>query len=247
MITLDEWLGAPHRTLLVVAHPDDESVGAGAQLARLPELTLALVTDGAPRDVAFARKAGCVTREEYAALRARELDLALRRGDTRPERVPLGLVDQEATLHLPKLIAFVTELIARVKPEAILTHPYEGGHPDHDASAFAVAMALERSGVPVAHFEMAYYNARGDGAFLPGGPADVVVPLSDEGRARKQAMFAAHASQAHVLVRFSVDSERFRMAPRYDFSQAPHEGQLYYERYGWGVNGARFRELCKDA
>jgi LmbE family N-acetylglucosaminyl deacetylase len=247
MITLDEWLGAPHRTLLVVAHPDDESVGAGAQLARLAELTLALVTDGAPRDLAFAQKAGCTTREEYAALRARELDLALRRGDTQPERVMLGLVDQEAALHLPRVIAFVMALIERVRPEAILTHPYEGGHPDHDAAAFAVAVALERSGVAVAHFEMAYYNARGDGAFLPGGPADVVVPLSDEARARKQAMFAAHASQAHVLGRFPVDSERFRVAPDYDFGKPPHEGQLYYERYGWKVNGELFRELCKVA
>jgi LmbE family N-acetylglucosaminyl deacetylase len=230
MITLDEWLGAPHKTLLLVAHPDDESVGAGAQLARLPELMLALVTDGAPRDVGFAQKAGCTTREEYAALRARELDLALRRGDAQPQRAALGLVDQEAALHLPRLIAFVTELIERVRPEAILTHPYEGGHPDHDAAAFAVAVALGRGSVKAAHFEMAYYNARGDGAFLPGGPADVVVPLSDEARARKQAMFAAHASQARVLGRFPVDSERFRVAPEYDFARAPHEGKLYYER-----------------
>jgi LmbE family N-acetylglucosaminyl deacetylase len=247
MITLHEWLGAPYATLLVVAHPDDESAGAGAQLGRLAELTLALVTDGAPRDLAFANKAGCATREDYAALRARELDTALRRGDTQPARVSYGLVDQEAALHLPQLIAQLTELIARVKPAAIITHAYEGGHPDHDAVAFAVAVARERSAVQAALFEMAGYNARGDGAFLPGGPPDVVVPLSGPARARKQAMLAAHASQAHVLCRFPVDSERFRLAPRYDFTQPPHAGPLYYEKHGWLVNGARFRELCAAA
>jgi LmbE family N-acetylglucosaminyl deacetylase len=247
MITLDEWLGASYSTLLVVAHPDDESVGAGAQLARLAELTLVLITDGAPRDLAFSEKAGCATREDYAALRARELDLALRRGDTQPARLSLGIVDQEAALHLPEIITRLEELIARTRPAAILTHPYEGGHPDHDAAAFAVSVARTRSGVRAAAFEMAYYNAHGDGTFLPDGPADVVVPLSDEGRARKQAMLAAHRSQAHVLCRFPVDSERFRVAPTYDFTQPPHAGQLYYEKHGWGVSGARFRELCAAA
>ena len=59
-------------------------------------------------------------------------------------------------------------------------------------------------------------------------------------------MFACHASQAAVLVSFSVDRERFRVAPRYDFAHPPHEGPLLYERPGsgaeWGIDGARWRQ-----
>jgi N-acetylglucosamine malate deacetylase 2 len=243
---LREWIATPLPTLLVAAHPDDETVGAGGQLARLPSLTLMHLTDGAPRDLKFARKAGVATREEYAALRQRELDAALRVGDAAgAERIALGFVDQEAALHLREAIAKVTETIARVRPAVVLTHPYEGGHPDHDAAAFVVAVAVARAEPRPACFEMAYYNAEGDGAFLRApAVAETVVPLSDVARARKQAMMAAFPSQAHVLSRFSADAERFRVPPRYDFSAAPHDGRLYYEKHGWPLDGAQFRRLC---
>jgi LmbE family N-acetylglucosaminyl deacetylase len=244
MITVDDWLRDAYPTLLVAAHPDDETVGAGAQLLRLPQLVLLHLTDGAPRDLKFARQAGCATREEYAELRAGELDAALRLGGAQATRIGLGFVDQEAALHLDDIVDTLVATIARERPAALLTHPYEGGHPDHDAAAFAVATAIARSAHQPACFEMAYYNDRGDGAFLPGGPPDTVVPLDEAGRARKQAMFAAYASQAHVLKRFPVDNERFRPAPRYDFTQPPHAGTLYYERHQWPLDGAKFRELC---
>ncbi|MBV9250682.1 MAG: hypothetical protein JO227_15715, partial [Acetobacteraceae bacterium] len=38
------------RSAVVVAHPDDETVGAGASLRLFRDLTLVHVTDGAPRD-----------------------------------------------------------------------------------------------------------------------------------------------------------------------------------------------------
>jgi N-acetylglucosamine malate deacetylase 2 len=35
------------------------------------------------------------------------------------------------------------DLLEQHRPEVIVTHSYEGGHPDHDACAFAVHHALE--------------------------------------------------------------------------------------------------------
>ncbi|HYC50403.1 MAG TPA: hypothetical protein VEB19_04755, partial [Gemmatimonadaceae bacterium] len=52
--------GAPTQltTLIIVAHPDDESIGAGARLRKLGDAWVVDVTDGAPRDIACANRHG---------------------------------------------------------------------------------------------------------------------------------------------------------------------------------------------
>lgn len=251
---VDQWLeaAAPPPTLVVVAHPDDETIGAGAQLGRLGALTLVHLTDGAPRDPWFWRAAGVDSRAALAALRAAELDAALARGGVGGERVALGLSDQEAALQLVEVTLALANLLRRVRPAVVLTHPYEGGHPDHDAAAFAVAHAVALAGPPrAAIVEMAFYHDTGGalatGRFLPNGPAATVVPLAAATRARKRAMLDAFASQQAVLARFPLDAEHFRVAPLYDFSQPPHAGTLHYERFGWALTGARFCALAAAA
>ena len=59
-------------TLIVAAHPDDEIIGAGAQLPRLSQAYFLHLTDGAPKDMRDASALGFVTREAYAEARRRE-------------------------------------------------------------------------------------------------------------------------------------------------------------------------------
>lgn len=68
------------RVAVVGAHPDDETIGAGAQLARLRRLTLVHVTDGAPRNGRDAAAAGFADPRAYAEARRAELDAALAAG-----------------------------------------------------------------------------------------------------------------------------------------------------------------------
>src|SRR5437868_11862366 len=58
---------------LVVAHPDDEVIGAGAQFATWRDIQFVHVTDGAPRNLSDAKANGFADCEAYA--RARELEL----------------------------------------------------------------------------------------------------------------------------------------------------------------------------
>lgn len=249
--------GEVARVVVIVAHPDDETVGAGAHLARWAEATVVHVTDGAPRDRRWWGAPECATREEYAERRSGELRLALAIAAVGPERThALGIADQESAGAMTVLACRIAQLLWELRPEAVLTHPYEGGHPDHDTTAFAVHAArrlLAREGVPPPPLvEFASYHDRGGamsaGEFLPHpGCRAESVALDPAARERRKRMFACHASQRDVLRHFSTEMESFRPAPAYCFTAAPHPGVLYYERWEWGMTGERWRELARDA
>lgn len=243
------------RVLLVAAHPDDEAIGATTMIRWVRDLHILHTTDGSPENLSDAISAGCSSRAEYAELRRLEMARALclaGRSSLRLHR--LEFADQACSYQLPELTRAVCECIRAVRPELIVTHSYEGGHPDHDATAFAVHNAVricarESCGslaqLPTIIEMTSYHNGpsgMATGAFLTRGDCrEFVVELSDSERALKSAMLNCHQSQRRTLVYFGNDRERFRTAPRYDFSQAPHPGRLFYEHFNWGVEGNEWR------
>jgi LmbE family N-acetylglucosaminyl deacetylase len=244
-------------TLVVVAHPDDETVGAGACLQRLHTARFVYVTDGAPRDGRDAARHGLDV-DGYRALRRRERDAALAQCGIDPAQVTdLGCADQAGALHLPALTQALAALLVGAGTRTVLTHPYEGGHPDHDATAFvahAAVALVELAGAPPPRLvEMASYHngphGLEAGTFLPHPQADAeaVLPLDTAARARKQALLACYASQRETLAAVRLQDERFRPAPRHDFREPPHAGALLYEQHPWGMDGPRFRALAADA
>ncbi|MBI3802759.1 MAG: PIG-L family deacetylase [Nitrospirae bacterium] len=252
------WTGST--VAIVAAHPDDETIGAGGVLPRFKAVTFLHLTDGAPRDGRDAAAAGLKTREAYAAARRRELLAAAQLAGVPPSRcIELGGVDQEASLYFECLTRRLADRLNEIQPELIFTHPYEGGHPDHDAAALVVCAAcrlLEREGKPfpvVAEFTS--YHAQQErftaGLFLPvlpaGGSEQTVVVLSEAERELKRRMFSCFMTQQKVLSAFPIAVERFRPAPIYDFTQPPHPGRLHYESFDWGITGARWRGLAEQA
>ncbi len=237
------------RVAVVVAHPDDETIGAGGQLSRFANPLIVHVTDGATRRHA--------ERAAYAKLRQRELESALAMvGIPARSMLKLGIADQEAALQLPKVTARLADIFVRQAIDVVLTHPYEGGHPDHDATAFAVHGAqwlIRERGEPVpAIIEMAFYH-QGCAGFVPQeftpdtGVETVTIPLSTAGWALKQRMLSAHASQKEVVSQFGATFERFRVAPAYDFRAPPNGGSIYYENFDWGMTSERWRQLAEAA
>src|SRR5260370_19389127 len=53
------------RLMVLVAHPDDETIGASVLLARFPDSIVIYVTDGAPRDPRFWTGGSYFLREQY--------------------------------------------------------------------------------------------------------------------------------------------------------------------------------------
>lgn len=206
---------------LVVAHQDDEAIAAGGTLARLLELTLIHVTDGAPEQAA--------DRAEIAARRRAELDAALQAACARPvRRLCYGVADGAVTARAEEVRQRLTADLMSV--DAVLTHAYEGGHVDHDAIARAVHGAVAtlrlRTGYAPAVLEFAgYHHHQGRtiaGRFWPNPTCpELALPLSPATRQRREAAFACFASQSFNLRYFLLDMERFRRAPDYDFSAPP--------------------------
>jgi LmbE family N-acetylglucosaminyl deacetylase len=239
---------------VVVAHPDDETIGIGGQIARLDGVTVVHVTDGAPRPRRAAQAHGFATRDAYAAARRQELctamALAAIPGDA---LVSLAIPDQEASLHLAELARRLAALFRERRIDLVVTHAFEGGHPDHDATALAVhaaAALLEGTRAP-ALIEMPLYHLGLSGwivqRFVGPGATEFELHLSDEQRRRKQAMLDAHGTQRQVLSMVATDVERFRPAPAYDFTALPNEGRLLYDLHDWGMTGTRWRRLAAAA
>ncbi len=251
------------RLIVLAAHPDDEIIGASELLARFPDSLVVYLTDGAPRDSRFWTGGPYDSREHYANTRRAEAIRALSYADIPKENLCwLGATDQESSFEMSFFVAAFASLLERMQPDAIVTHSYEGGHPDHDtAAAIAQMTASQDRFANCAVVEMTSYHAR-DGRCVTGEflnspqlgkqrldttTSEIAFDLSESARERKRAMLGAHVSQECVLEGFSVDRERLRLSPGYDFSQPPHEGRLWYESLGWPMTGALWRELARTA
>ncbi|WP_210528766.1 PIG-L deacetylase family protein [Rubellimicrobium arenae] len=238
----------PERVVLVVAHPDDETLALASRLDCLEDLSIIHLTDGAPRDLRDARQAGVDTVENYAELRRQELRTAMAALGSTAELRCYWHPDQEAILHGA---AIVQNLVRDLwGAGAVITHPYEHGHPDHDAAALCVALACrrfeaERRPVPD-RFEFPSYHLRQGqarfGEFWPDASApETAMPLSDDDRARRRAGLACFGSQQAFLSHMPEMGERLRPAPAYDFRAPAPSGQAWYDQFGWTMNLAAWR------
>ena len=243
------------RAVLVFAHPDDEVVALGARFGNFGSAHVVHVTDGAPRNEHDSRKLK-LTVTEYRAAREKELAAVLHAaGLAGVSRESLRVPDQEASLSLVALTRTIDRILRQHRPEVIFTHPYEGGHPDHDACAFAVhhAVELRRESDRPLIIEGAFYHL-GPTGFEAGRFLASLHPvavaefrLSAEEYRRKRSLLDMFTTQRATLSGFPLEYERFRIAPRYDFRNSPHAPPVLYDNYPWGMTSREFVELACEA
>jgi N-acetylglucosamine malate deacetylase 2 len=185
--------------LAVVAHPDDESFGLGAVLARF-------VASGSEVSVL------CLTRGEastlhgvagdLAAIRAQELEEAAR--ELGIARVGLlGYPDGGlAQVPLEVLVGEVASFAAGQAPDGIVAFDPSGitGHPDHQRATEAAAEFARGRGLSVLAWTLPLAVAdvltAETGAPFRGHPAVEVDLVVDVDRARQRRAVACHPSQA---------------------------------------------------
>lgn len=245
------------RCSVIVAHPGDEIVGAGCLISKLIDVTILHVTDGAPCDMRDAEAAGFCERADFAEARRQECLAALAIANVPEDRVlEFGINDRSASQCLARLSRRVMDFLQASAADIVLTHPYEGGHPDHDATAFATHAALrllKDNGLrPPVLFEMALRPDKDFKAkrqeFLTGCERETTTLLLDK-RAEelKQRMFDALETQRDCLEVSPVGPERFCQHMKYDFSLPPKRGKLHYENFDWAPLGEEWQLLAREA
>lgn len=243
----------PARCSIIVAHPGDEIIGAGGLISRLRDVKIVHVTEGSPeRTSASPKSAG----ERPRACQERCIEaLALAKISHR-NIVGFGLENICTPKQLAELAKQIANFLRRFGADIVVTHPYEGGHPDHDATAFATHAALrllKRKGLaPPALFEMALHPSK-DGKrrvldFLPGSWHETTtLVLTEEARSLKRRMFDCFATSEDTLRGTPLGLEKFRTPPKYDFSAAPNSGKVAYEHFYSGMTAEEWQVLARQA
>ncbi len=243
----------PIRCSIIVAHSGDEVIGAGALISRLRDVKIVHVKNG-PTEKGSAQTSATADR---TSARRERCSAALALANIGPKSIiEFGLKNICKPQQLADLAKRIATFFQQFDPDTVVTHPYEGGHPDHDATAFATHAAvrlLKRKGLePPALFEMALHPSR-DGKrrvldFLPGSWREATtLVLTEEARSLKRRMFDCFASAEDTLRGTPLGLEKFRTPPRYDFSVAPNSGKVAYEDFYSGLTGEQWQELARQA
>jgi len=250
MAWIDELLD---RTLVLVAHPDDECIAFGGLLQRMREPVVVFATNGSPADPYFWQKHG--SREAYAALRRHEALASMSAAGVKDviflAELPGGetLVDQELFRNLVPAFDLLADIARRRMTTALLTLAYEGGHPDHDSCSFLAAQLAKLGDLPCWEAPLYHRNHDGSGRFqdfITRSGEEVDVQPTAEEIERKHQMCRAYPSQGDFLGRFQLSLEIMRPQIAYDYSQPPHPGKTNYEIWQWSMTAQQVSAAFSD-
>lgn len=196
-------VGAPSaddHLVVLVAHPDDETLGAGGLLHTADRLgartTVIVASDGE----ASHPRSRTHTSAELAALRRRELAAAVEVLAPRAELREPGLPDGKLADHTSELTAVLGDV---ARPTQVVTTWAYDGHPDHAACAAVGAAVAADAGAR--HWQSplwAWRWGRPDGMsgrHLSERHHLVSFRLDDAARAAKDAALACYTSQHQPL------------------------------------------------
>ena len=186
----------PQNIVILAAHPDDETLGAGGLMAHV-------AASGAQVDVVVATAGEAshphsptLAPQQLAGLRAREVRAAVRTLAPDARLHVLGLPDGRLVDHVSQLAEILRGLLTE---GCWLVAPWRrDAHPDHEAAGHAAASALS-TGIRLLEYPVWLWHwAEPGDERVPWARLRSLRLSADERRAKVEAM-SAHVSQVRPL------------------------------------------------
>lgn len=184
------------RLVVLAAHPDDETLGAGGLIAALASLGVAVDVIAATAGEASHPGSPTHTSAELARIRHTELHEAVARLAPDAAVHFLGLPDGRLAEHRAELDAALAAIVGSDAESTVLAAPWRtDGHTDHDTAGLAAAGLARTLGLPLLEYPIWLWHW-GTPEDIPAGLR--VLPLDSSAPAKARAM-AAHVSQVQPL------------------------------------------------
>lgn len=249
--------GAPvERVVVLAAHPDDETLGAGGLVVTAHGRGLHVDVVVATYGEASHPRSPTHPAHRLADLRAQEARDAV--DALAPGCVPhlLGLPDGRVAEHESALTTALVDLVGDGRRTLVLAPWRRDGHPDHEAAGRAGAAAAARTGAALLEYPVWFWHWAGPDA----APWDRfgALHLDPAAVARKAAAVRAHRTQVaplsdrpgdevlldeRLLAHFTGDREVFVVEPADD----PALDRLHAEDADpWGVDDRWYEQRKRE-
>lgn len=187
----------PRRMVVLAAHPDDESLGAGGLIATLAAAGAAVDVVVATAGEASHPDSPTHTPQTLTVLREAELRAAVARLAPDARVHLLGLPDGQLAARCAELDTFLAGLVGTDTDGLWLAAPWRrDGHTDHDAAGAAAARLAAKARVPLLEYPIWLWHW-GTAADLPQGMHTLALPR--DAAAAKAAAMGEHRSQVAPL------------------------------------------------
>jgi len=233
MELLAKLINPVNKILIVGAHPDDVEFSTGRLiLRRKGKNTFAIcMTDGYKGQEGTPVKK-IISENEYVKLRVKESTRALKEFNIDLNNMFfMGCPDQDLVSN-PYIIDKIFMLIRKIKPDFVLIPPWEGAHPDHDATHLFMRVALQNLNFGKDKIiEYGSYNNFGGRfniqEFIPKNTKNNnFIPTPNEQKRWNNIMrtFKSQINQQKYYIPMSK-SENYRFLPDYDYKKLPYESK----------------------
>lgn len=148
-------LAGCRRLIVVAAHPDDETLGAGTLLASATAAGLDVTVIVATRGEGSHPDSPTHTRADLVAIRRSEFEAAIRVVAPGARLVRLGLPDGALQRHREALVSATLAAVGAGGADSwLVAHYRSDGHPDHEAVGHAAAVVAAQRDVVLLEYPL---------------------------------------------------------------------------------------------